>query len=204
MRKLSKVEAGKLGSIKSIETQQAQKQERIDFYMSDPKKCKQCDSILEYEDRNKTFCNSSCSASYNNAKREKNPIVTYECLNCKKENIYSNQKYNKYCNITCQKEYEHKQRIVEWQEGGTIGKGPLKRYLAEQKEGCWECGITEWNGKDIVLELEHINGNSSDNTEENVSLLCPNCHSQTPTYKAKNKGNGRHYRRQRYQEGLSY
>jgi len=203
VRKLSKVEAGKLGYQASIETQQAQKQERIDFYMSDPKKCKQCDSILEYEDRNKTFCNSSCSASYNNAKRDITK-VTWNCLNCNETHTSFTWRQGQYCNITCQKEYEHKQRIIEWQEGGTIGKGPLKRYLAEQKEGCWECGITEWNGKDIVLELEHINGNSSDNTEENVSLLCPNCHSQTPTYKAKNKGNGRHYRRQRYQEGLSY
>ena len=111
---------------------------------------------------------------------------------------------HKYCDNKCQREYEYKQRIVKWQEGGPIGKGPLKRYLAEQKEGCWECGITNWNGKDIVLELEHISGDSSDDTQENVSLLCPNCHSQTSTYKGKNKGNGRHARRERYSAGLSY
>jgi len=204
VRKLSKAEAGKLGSLRSIETQQTQKQERIDLYMSNPKKCKQCDSTLLYENRHKTFCNSSCSASCNNAKREKIPVVTYKCLNCEKENIYSRQKFNKYCDHACQIKYEYKQRIVKWQEGDTIGKGPLKRYLAEQKEGCWECGITDWNGKDIVLELEHISGNSFDNTEENVSLLCPNCHSQTFTYKNRNKGNGRHVRRERYAQGLSY
>jgi len=67
-----------------------------------------------------------------------------------------------------------------------------------------ECGITEWNGKEIVLELEHIDGNSLNNTEENLSLLCPNCHSQTDTYKGKNKGSGRHYRKVRYQKGKSY
>jgi predicted HNH restriction endonuclease len=45
--------------------------------------------------------------------------------------------------------------------------------------------------------LEHIDGNAYNNSESNLSLLCPNCHSQTPTYKAKNKGNGRVERRER-------
>ena len=54
------------------------------------------------------------------------------------------------------------------------------------------------------MELEHKDGNSSNNSLDNVCLLCPNCHSQTDTYKNKNKGNGRHYRRLRYSEGKSY
>ena len=59
-------------------------------------------------------------------------------------------------------------------------------------------------GKSIVLELEHIDGNSDNNTEENLTILCPNCHSQTLTYKNRNKGNGRHNRRMRYHEGKSF
>jgi 5-methylcytosine-specific restriction endonuclease McrA len=54
------------------------------------------------------------------------------------------------------------------------------------------------------LQLEHKDGNSENNKPENLCLLCPNCHSQTPTYGAKNKGNGRHYRRIRYAQGKSY
>jgi len=45
-----------------------------------------------------------------------------------------------------------------------------------------ECGITEWYGKPISLQLHHINGNNKDNRIENLQLLCPNCHSQTDTY----------------------
>jgi hypothetical protein len=59
-------------------------------------------------------------------------------------------------------------------------------------------------GKPLVVEVEHKDGNSENNAPENVCLLCPNCHSQTDTYKAKNKGKGRHSRRMRYQEGKSY
>jgi len=129
---------------------------------------------------------------------------TYNCLTCGKLNERKPNTYGKYCTNACQMEYEYNQRIIRWKDGKRIGKNPLKKYLSEQKEGCWGCGITEWNGKEIVLELEHINGNSGNNTEENVSLLCPNCHSQTDTYKGKNKGNGRHARRVRYDEGKSY
>ena len=59
-------------------------------------------------------------------------------------------------------------------------------------------------GKKIVLQLDHINGINTDNTIKNLRFLCPNCHSQTPTFGNKNRGNGRHWRRVRYAEGKSY
>jgi heterodisulfide reductase subunit B len=81
----------------------------------------------------------------------------------------------------------------------------IKRWLSETfGKKCSVCGIEEWNKKDIVFELEHKDGNSENNSKDNVCLICPNCHSQTDTYKGKNKGNGRHSRRQRYTEGKSY
>ncbi len=69
---------------------------------------------------------------------------------------------------------------------------------------CSVCGIKEWMSKSIVLEVEHKDGDSSNGLYTNVCLICPNCHSQTSTYKGANKGNGRHYRRERYKEGKSY
>lgn len=52
---------------------------------------------------------------------------------------------------------------------------------------CAICGISEWNGKTLSLELDHINGINNDNRIENLRFLCPNCHSQTDTYGARNK-----------------
>ena len=51
---------------------------------------------------------------------------------------------------------------------------------------CAICGINQWNGKTLSLELDHINGINNDNRLENLRFLCPNCHSQTSTYGSKN------------------
>lgn len=52
--------------------------------------------------------------------------------------------------------------------------------------------------------LDHIEGDSTNNRRENLRLVCPNCDSQLPTFKARNRGNGRAWRRQRYADGKSY
>jgi hypothetical protein len=68
-----------------------------------------------------------------------------------------------------------------------------KRLIKENflKEQCYKCGITHWQGQLLSLQLEHINGCNSDNTIDNLILLCPNCHSLTPTFSGKNIGHPR-------------
>jgi len=63
-----------------------------------------------------------------------------------------------------------------------------KRLIREgfKTEQCEECGITEWNGKKITFELDHVSGVRADNSLENLKILCPNCHSQTPTFRGRN------------------
>jgi 5-methylcytosine-specific restriction endonuclease McrA len=72
--------------------------------------------------------------------------------------------------------------------------GPLlkqKELHKNQNGKCLHCGISEWLGKSIKLELDHIDGNSSNNKLENLRLLCPNCHSQTETFRGKNINSGK-------------
>lgn len=60
----------------------------------------------------------------------------------------------------------------------------IKEGLKEHK--CEICGNTTWQGKEIPLELHHINGINTDNRIENLQLLCPNCHALTDTFRGKN------------------
>lgn len=68
----------------------------------------------------------------------------------------------------------------------------LKNRLLKEgiiKNECAICGLGEyWEGDKINHHLDHINGDNEDNRKENLRLLCPNCHSQTDTYCARNKG----------------
>lgn len=200
--KLSKSEAGKLGAAKSKEISEQKFRERVSAYESSPKQCAGCGNPLSYDKRKNKFCSSSCSATTNNALSSKgtnNQNARKPCLGC------GNPVMRTYCGTSCQ-QLRRKGIITSLVEQGKAeNASQVKRYLLEKNGNvCSHCNIKEWNGKPINMELEHIDGNSDNNTLENCCLICPNCHSQTPTYKARNKGNGRHYRRTRYAEGLSY
>lgn len=62
-----------------------------------------------------------------------------------------------------------------------------KRIIFEQEGKCNNCGIHEWLDKPITLEIDHKNGVKQNNTRENLEGLCPNCHSQTKTWRGRNK-----------------
>jgi predicted transcriptional regulator len=80
---------------------------------------------------------------------------------------------------------------IEALVAGSRSRRNLKRRLVAaglKHEWCERCGLTEWRGQPLSLALHHINGDGAENRLENLELLCPNCHSQTPNFSGRNRG----------------
>lgn len=127
----------------------------------------------------------------------------YNCLNCGKETKQTYSKINKYCSLECQGRHKRTIRINEWLEGKSFNPTLSLPAWIKDSDGylarvhgykCSICGISDWNGSKIILEGDHIDGNYNNTNPSNLRLVCPNCHSQTATFKGRNIGNGRSYR----------
>lgn len=133
------------------------------------------------------------------------------CLFCSQELPKGARSSRKYCSNRCQVDLRQKKLVDDWLKTGVAAIGShaehyIKTYLhQEQKSCCAICSIvSEWNGCQLIFVLDHIDGNSDNNERGNLRLVCPNCDSQLPTFKSRNKGSGRYVRRERYHQGLSY
>lgn len=217
---LSFSEAGKLGGEYGAKYNKELRAKNISDYNCSPKTCSFCNNLLPYDKRHNKYCNKSCAASKNNlgvrrnfkktnsitgSKNDKICVkkiyLDRQCLNCNKTISY---KY-KYCNLTCVSELKWKQSKLLVENNQTKSPNLIRKYLKEKYNNtCQSCFLSTWKNKQIPLEIEHIDGNSENNSTDNLTLLCCNCHAQTDTYKAKNLGNGRFLRRKRYSEGKSY
>lgn len=158
------------------------------------------------ETSNPKFCSHSCSASYNNTGKRRSKQAPKQCLACQKKC------QNKYCSQKCQQSHLYATAINRIEETQTFPKSNsyksstyCKKYLI-QKYGnkCSICGLESWQDKPITLILDHIDGNFENLSVSNYRLVCPNCDSQLPTFKGRNKGNGRHLRKMRYHNNQSF
>ena len=76
-----------------------------------------------------------------------------------------------------------------FQKDHFVRRDVLRKWLMKEGRGttCEICGITEYLGKPLRMQLHHIDGDSKNNSRENLQFLCPNCHSQTPGWSSKRK-----------------
>lgn len=197
MSKMSAREAGQLGGIKTKEIWRKR-------YNENPRYCNACNAKLSYERRHNKFCDHRCSAIYNNALKERKEKICVHCGSIIRD--YKFWQTRKYCSSQCQANYQWHQAKVKFVENGRISsKVGAKRYLAEiHGKKCSICGIDEWMGQPVLLILDHVDGDATNCAIDNLRLVCSNCDAQLPTYKGRNMGRGRHYRKMRYHYGKSY
>jgi 5-methylcytosine-specific restriction endonuclease McrA len=102
-----------------------------------------------------------------------------------------------YCSNQCQWLYLWKTRKKSEIEAGSVSdRRTLSKFLTERDGySCAECGIEDWNGKPLSLDVDHIDGNPANNFPSNLRFLCPNCHRQTDSWgncaMKREKSNGR-------------
>lgn len=209
---MSRSEAGRLGAIKTNELWLAR-------YKQNPKLCKFCLKKLPYEKRKNVFCNHACSASFNNkgicrySTEKKIQYPKELCSRVSKEQICNycqkivhDKKIRTYCSQECRVNHQWALRKKQIETLGIENSArSAKRFLLENRGNqCEICKNEKWCGSPIPLIMDHIDGNAENNKLTNLRLVCGNCDMQLPTYKGRNKGNGRHNRRKRYQEGKSF
>ena len=162
------------------------------------KTCKTCgiDFVLQKK-TSQVFCSNVCSS----VSRK----LAKECLSCFKEIHHKNDSgYCRSCKITTDYQFYIDRWLLGLESGNRKGVTQdlheyVRRYMFKLHENkCQECGWSKINPitGNIPLQVDHIDGNSKDSQFNNLKLLCPCCHSLTPTYGSLNRGNGRKNRKQ--------
>lgn len=224
---LSHSEAGKLGNLRSREKLIEYWKKKKGEYDNNPKRCKFCNTKIEYKRRRSFFCNRSCAASFNNINVNRHLRKEMEehgldidkpkdiqhyvdnvkkqntCLHCKKE--IGNR--GKFCSCRCQQDFNWIIKKNEITKRGnvnlnSVSNAPVaRRYLRETRDSkCAICGITEWMSQKVPLVMDHINGNPSDWRLDNLRWVCGNCNMLLPTFAGRNRGHGRESRRKIYKK----
>jgi len=162
--------------------------ERIVAYNSHPKLCKYCNNPIPYDKHKENiFCNTSCAASYNNKVKLRKKKFN-KCKICGTQISHKNT----FCSQECINKSREPKFILNFKNkllsGDTIYKSSLRAYMILSRDyKCNRCGISNWQGHHIPLECHHIDGVFSHNNDDNLELLCPNCHSITHNYRGRNR-----------------
>jgi len=154
-------------------------------------KCERCNQEIEEAYGSGRFCSKKCAKSFSTSEK-RNEIN--DRVRCTLKGRPSQSKNKGWSNIDSETkrlailkgiETNRRLRQEKYEKSSWIDlpqPEKRRRVLIDQNGCCLFCNISEWQGKPIVLALDHIDGNNRNNSRDNLRFLCPNCHSQTPTW----------------------
>lgn len=162
--------------------------------------CFTCGSEFENNNSKSKFCSAKCKDAAGNERKRNNYARQAEIEDRKVCLCGSNKSPQSEMCVTCRIKLQTDDRIDSWLTGDWIGgtqsglSKTIRAYLLEQANyKCSKCGFNTPHPDDnkTILEINHINGDGTDHSPENLEVICPNCHALTSNYRARNKGSGR-------------
>jgi hypothetical protein len=142
------------------------------------KNCEKCQQAHSLPGR---FCSRSCANSRTfsaESRLKKSQALQGRPRNCVD---YDRHAAAEKANLTKLKKYQD----TPFEQLGMTNR--RRRVIEDQKYCCARCGLSQWLGQDIPLEIDHRDGNNQNDSRENLEALCPNCHSLTDTWRGRNR-----------------
>ena len=154
------------------------------------KNCKKCGNEFEPQKGLVSYCSLTCrkSRSWSEEDRQK---LSEKMKKSEKVRLNAIKSEEVWLEINQKRKERHVKKILESNYDDLSFNSLRYRILYEQDNKCNCCGLSEWLNEPIILELEHIDGNHFNNERSNLEMICPNCHSQTSTWRGRNKTNKR-------------
>ncbi len=160
-------------------------------------KCEYCNTIIDGLYGSGRFCNRKCACGFSSLEKrdEINAVVSAKLKGRKPAHPFR-KGYDPNRRKFGPPDWEkaviaNKNRLEKLYESLSWDDLPLpqkRRIILKEQDGkCCSCGIDKWLDERIVFELHHEDGNKKNNARNNLKLICPNCHSQTPNWKSKNR-----------------
>lgn len=160
--------------------------------------CEKCGTSFERPTKGykKRFCSRACANSrqFNETANKKRAKSNRQAWKKMAPDVLKERKKNMH--LIVKKRMQTYQNNFMAADFDTLASGTKRRrVLLEQNNCCLHCGLKEWQGQPLTLELDHIDGNNQNEVRDNLRYLCPNCHSLTPTWRGRNNTGDKNSRR---------